>query len=133
MRRIQRRPKLRPMTDEEIRRDLAARLVGTRIALGLTPQEMLDHIGHTYERAERKEKRGLSQEKWQIYKLALIENELAEGRLSTIQRYTRALHIGAHIQVTLYGPEVRRQLLKRKMRQIATRKPNRQRRRSPLL
>lgn len=133
--RVKRRPTLRRPTDEEIRRNLAAQLVGMRIALGLTPAEMMSKIGYRYEDAPRKEKRGLNEQRWAVYRLALLENGLADdededvyvGRLSTLQRYTRALGIGARIDVKLYGPETFRKIARRRLRHLARRKHKRMR------
>jgi len=121
------RPPASPPTEEESRRHLASQLVAARIALGKTAQEMLERIGYRYSDAPRHERRGLRIEKWTIYKLALIEMELPNARLSMFQRYARAL--GAELKVGLVGkpnPSCvqrarmrrvhRRGVLKRKMR-----------------
>jgi len=100
VRRIKRRPALRPPTDEEIIRLTAADLVAQRVSLGISPAEVLARIGYTYERTPREDRLGLDAQQWATYRLAVLEAELAEdGRLSTFQRYARA--VGAAVRVNL--------------------------------
>jgi|GEM_PF-3754109 len=120
MRRRKGRPPFRRPTDEEIRRLLAARLVSTRIALGVKPQEVLEEIGYTYKKAPRTEKRGLSHEKWVLYRLALLESELTEGRVSLLQRYARA--IGVWLDLEVIHSRARQRARMRRVRKTAARR-----------
>jgi len=94
VRRIKRRQALRPPTDEEVGRLMAAHLVAQRVSLGISPEEVLARIGYTYERTPRRERLGLDAQQWAIYRLAVLEAELAQdGRVSTFQRYARAVGV----------------------------------------
>jgi hypothetical protein len=92
----ERRQKPPQLTDEQYRRYLAGRLVAARIFLGVKPGDVLDKFGISYKKAALKEKLGLTRAKWEVYRLAVLENELHDAYLSTLQRYARA--IGAELR-----------------------------------
>lgn len=115
-----RKPPAAPqLTDEEHRLRVAAQLVGTRIALGLAPAQVLERIGYTYANAARAEKRGLKAEKWAVYKLALIENSLHNAYPSTLQRYARAIGVAVHLSATRPNPGKIQRLKMRRVHQKA--------------
>lgn len=87
----------RRITDEEHRLMVAGSFAASRIVSGVAPLNLLEQMGWRYKDLPWRVRMRMSAAEWAAVKLFEIEQSFADGtgRLSTLQRYARALGLKA--------------------------------------